>query len=440
MARILFRAIPASQHGIDYASLLSALAVFVLVNVILDILSARHLPGNEKFIAWLDNYNACGGLLLIKDDAGKTAWENQIKQLRRASIRIDCRRETALLLVAAAFAFCLHLCPQALGVPAQEKTLDITDETKDIEEQISLLEEETSFPDEKINELKEMLEDIRENSLAGDSAKTYEMLDLLENRVENSIAEARNDILDEGISMDKLAEALEQLANNNSETASTASAEIAKFLAELAQSDPEIAKMLQELAKDNENLSPSELARRTTDNPLTKEQMEKLAKALRDNADKIKEKLKRMAEKRGKQSGCENCGECQGGTCPFDEESLKEWLESNDLDCTLTACSAGSMNAPGSGAPSRGRGDAPLNYSGEKVDFNADFKQLEIEGQAKPDASHAIERTLAAPTEQIDDKTPIASGKLEGGKSSATSSSKPVHPQHRKAVRQYFGE
>ena len=291
-----------------------------------------------------------------------------------------------------------------------------------------------------------MLENIRENGYAEESSKTYELLDVMDERVNNEINTIHNTLVAEGVSMEMLAQALDAISKLEGKYASTAGAEIAKFIAELAKQDPELEKMLAELAKEDAELSESELARRTDDKSLTKEQCEKLAELLKKNADRIKEKLRQMAEEMKKNPGNKGASNTLSeNTVPFDEKSLEEWLNSN---CPATASSiscTGGINAQGipgqDGTPSRGKGDAPLEFSGTTEKFDAKFKEMGIDGMAKAEQdTSVIGRTLAAPVNAQNDAEAAEAGNLSGGKSNAESKEHPVFPQHRRAVRQFFGD
>ena len=408
------------------------------------VVSRRRLPSEESFTAWLDDRNLHGGILQAEGTPGSEAWIARLGATRTPRLRVDFRREGIVLILSIVFLSTIFLCPRQLTEIGDGRRLDIDDETAGIEDRIQVLEQSSELSEEKIAELKEMLQDIRENGLAEESSKTYELLDVLEERVENEASGIRNSLSEQENSMEMLAKALEELAKLGGANLPTASSEIAKFISQLAENDPALAEILSELAKHDEELSPSELARRTADKALTKEQLEKLAEALKKNADRIKEKLRQMAEQMKRNGG----GDCGGGMCensvPFDEKSLEEWLNSN---CPATAgalgCEAGAMaggTMPGNAGISRGRGDAPLEYTGENVEFDAEFKRVGIGGMAKPDDTSVISRTLSAPSSAVNDAEAAGAGTLGGGKAESESKGRAVHPQHRRAVRQFFGE
>ena len=425
---------------------LASSAVFVAFAATMAVLARRRLPSREAFTAWIDDRNAFGGIPLAEGRPGSEPWMGRLDAPKPIRFKVDFRREATLLALSILFLGTIFLCPRTLAEIDDEHRLDIKDEAAEIEDKIQILEQSGELSEEKVEEFKEMLEGIRENGFAEESSKTYEQLDVLEERVDNEISSLQNSLVNEGTSMEMLAKALDALSKIDGEFASTASEEIAKFISELAEKDPELADILSELAKTDAEMSPSELARRTADKSLTKEQCEKLAEALRKNADRIKEKLRKMAEQQKKCNGgeCSTAGLCENPV-PFDEKSLEDWLNSN---CPETACSLASVamecNAdggkPGEGGVGKGRGDAPLEYSGKAQDFEGKFNDFGVDGMAKAEETSVISRTLSAPLNAEKDAERAGEGSLRGGAAEAESKGKSVHPQHRRAVKQYFGE
>ncbi|MBQ7650121.1 MAG: hypothetical protein IJS15_04135 [Victivallales bacterium] len=428
------------------ALLVASLIVFLVSTVTTAVLSYRKLPSREVLTAWIDDRNSFGGILQAEGTPGSAVWIGGLGIPKTPRLKVDFRREAVLLALAVLFLAAILLCPRTIAVLDDEHKLDIDDEMASLEDRIQILEQASKIPEEKVSELKEMLENIRENGYAEESAKTYELLDILDERVNSEIGSLRNSLVAEGTSMEMLAQALEAISKLDGKFASTAGAELAKFISELAEQDPELAKMLSELAQADSELSESELARRTADKSLTKEQCEKLAELLRKNSDRIKEKLRQMAEEMKKNPGAKGASNslCENEV-PFDEKSLEEWLNSN-CPATMSAVSTGSCAAgrqtPGQdGTPSRGRDDAPLEFSGKTEKFDARYNEIGIDGMAKADDdASVVSRTLSAPVNAQSDAEAAGAGALHGGKSDAESKMRSVFPQHRRAVKQYFGD
>ena len=443
LARLLLQAPGKDRTPLfSFPFMVISLVVFLLFLVANALLAHRRLPSLEALTAWIDDRNSFGGILQAEGMPGSDVWLGRLGVPTTPRLKVDFRRETVLLALAVLFLAAILLCPRTLAVIDDEHKLDIDDEIASIEDKIQILEQPSVLPEEKVSELKEMLENIRLNGYAEESSKTYELLDILDERVNNEISGLRNTLVAEGASMEMLAQALEAISKLDGKFTSSASAEVSKFISELAKQDPELEKLLAELAQIDSELSESELARRTADKPLTKEQCERLAELLRKNADKIKEKLRQMAEEM-KKNPCAN-GLCENEV-PFDEKSLEEWLNSN-CPATLSAvaassCAAGNMKPGQDGTPSRGRGDAPLEFSGTTEKFDAKYSEMGVDGMAKADdGTSVISRTLSAPVNASTDAEAAEAGSLRGGKTDAESKDRIVYPQHRRAVRQFFGD
>ncbi len=99
-----------------------------------------------------------------------------------------------------------------------------------------------------------------------------------------------------------------------------------------------------------------------------------------------------------------------------------------------------SAGKPEKVTPTRGRGDAPLEFSGTTEKFDGKFNEMGVDGMAKAEDTSVISRTLSAPMNAEKDAETAGAGTLRGGKSDAESKDRPVHPQHRDAVKHYFGE
>lgn len=404
-------------------------------------LARRRLPARETLLAWFDsNYN-CGGLICSK----ALSWSDALPAVRKPKVSVDCRRELLFFAVSLLFCATAYCVPQRSFKIAEERKLDIRDEVEDVKSDIEVLEENALLPEEKIAEYKEALRDIMEHDEAEDSAKTYEMLDLMEKRLQETISQLQNELVESAMSMEKLSEALEALASvKQSELTANAIEEMAKLMEKLAESDPELAKIMQELAATDPDLSGALAEAAMNKQTLTPEQQKQLAEFFKKNADKIKEKLKRMAEQM-KKGNCNKCGSCGGaGECKFDLQSLQDWLDSNDCEnaCSIAIqCSAGSCaggSSDGSGGISRGRGDAPLDFTGTTAEFEGVKVDVGLEGAAIPENTRVLNRRLITPTAGETTEEGGAAGNLGSAKTDVKARQDVVHPQHRKAVKQYF--
>ena len=171
--------------------LIASACVFIVIAVVMAVLSHRRLPSVEAFSAWIDDRNSFGGILQADGMPGSEAWIERLGAPKPVSFNVDFKREVTLLALSVVFLAALFLCPRTLEELNDEHRLDIKDEIAEIEEKIQILEQSSELPDEKVEELKEMLEGIRENGFAEDSAKTYEQLDALNEKADSEISPSR---------------------------------------------------------------------------------------------------------------------------------------------------------------------------------------------------------------------------------------------------------
>lgn len=413
-------------------------ALLLLSMCVAVVRACRNLPSRESLVAWLDDKWACGGLLMaaMAEDIG--GWRGHLPNMALPGLHVDLRREIVTLVCGCLFCALGALIPANSAVSEAARRLDIKDETSKLEENLKFAEEESVIPAEKIEELRSLLKNIEEQGYAGDSAKTYELLDVLEEKIVQEFAKAENSLADSALAMDKLAEALDMLEKAMDDAlAGTAVEELSKLLADLAAKDPEFAKMLEKLAQDNPMLSKSFSDSMANMKKLTPEEQKKLAELLRDNADRIKDLLRKMAENHAKGNGQ---GNLNSDSKAMDAETLAEWLNANCPDGSCLAAIAGSLNGAngGKGGNARGRGDAPLNMTGQSQIINTPREKIALDGQALPDETSVLRRTVVKPNTGDANSESAKAGTLTTGRADAKARERTVHPQHRRAVREFF--
>ena len=427
--------------GCGLPMLVCALAGWLLWGMASLWLRSRQLPSKEALVAWLDARSHGGGLLLAEFQEGGSRWRGRRGAIAVPSIRWESwRREALLALCALAFLLGVAFAPQRMQDDSMtRRVLDIQDETAQIESQLEILENTLAVEPEKLQEMKNLLADIYEHNVAGDSAKTYELLDLLQERIDKEISECFNETLEDAMGMDRLASVLERLSQlQQNPEAVTASSEIGRFIAQLASEDAELAALLQEIAADGQLPSLAQLEE-AGEKGLTPEQQRQLAEFLRKNADRIREKLKRMAEQM-KHKGCSSCGNQAMQAAEFDLQALEDWLNANGGgECSQSmalAMQSGCMG--GEGGVGRGRGDAPLEYTNTAKDFEHTGTDIGVDGMALAENTSVLKRSLIAPENaEKEAKAPVA-GTLSGGQGKVKASARPIHPQHRREVETYF--
>ena len=95
---------------------------------------------------------------------------------------------------------------------------------------------------------------------------------------------------------------------------------------------------------------------------------------------------------------------------------------------------------PGTGAPTRGRGDAPLTWNDPLPLTDAKFREHELApGTVNDDRSQLVGLSLGAP-ETAGAAAAVTPGQAApGGRATGATATAPVLPRHRRAVENYFG-
>jgi hypothetical protein len=273
------------------------------------LLARRQVPQPAAVRALFDREGRYGGLLMAGGERPLGAWEDGLARPDPPRVRWRGRRAWGLLAVAAAFVALAFLLPQRLanlGPPP----LDVGEEVEKLVQQIDVLKEEKLLDTARADDLKEKLDKLRDKASGKDPAKTLEALDHLENLAKKTAREAAEDALrkTEELSRDEaLAEALRK-ARKDKDIAPKARAEAMAMLSRLTKKAAAEAQQL------NDHLDP-ELTKALDGSELSKEDLEKLAEAMREAKGEFKgrlvklHKLKLIDAKALKD--CDKCGECK---------------------------------------------------------------------------------------------------------------------------------
>lgn len=431
VARLWLPTLPTLPHWVPPVC---AVAVFAIALVVCAVISWRRIPGVRPVLSLMDAQCRGGGLLVASADEDVSRWAGQMPVARPPVVRIHCAGELITLAAGVAFLALTALLPAAAGQIDAPGTLDITDEAGEIRDELNALEMSELLPDNKLKPFREALRQIEENAASADSARTYELLNVLEERIDQATRDAWNELADSAMSMENLAKVLEALQMAPPELAETAVAQLAELLSKLAASDPELASLLQQLTTNTPELQDT-LENATSGKPLSPEELRNLAQFMRDNAEKIKQKLRNMAQK-----GCsgQSNAACEEQLAPMDIEALRKWLDSNCPGSGCLTALACPTPTPGMGSISRGRGDAPLELTSKTPDFDAVINEVGIDGRATNAETSVIRRTLSDPVNAEKDAAPAKAGALRTGDADIRARDNAIHPQHRRAVHDFF--
>jgi hypothetical protein len=190
------------------------------------------------------------------------------------ALRWRSGRSGAMAVVGLTFLAIAFLVPASFARIGTPK-LDVRREAERLEEQLQVLKEEKVLDKQRAHELKEKLEQLRKDALARDPVKTLEALDFLQDTTHKSAqeaAEAAARKIEEMAKAGALAEALEK--NGNKLDAAQMKEAMNQLAGLMKKAEAENA--LAEAGLDQEILDKIKEGK-----PLTKEEMKKLADALK---------------------------------------------------------------------------------------------------------------------------------------------------------------
>ncbi len=407
-------------------------AVFITMAILLNgIIAARRLPAPSRFIAGLDAASRAGGLFCAMVETSPGAWGEwlppiQVPVFHHPPLRIWMPSLAGLLFLLGA-----GLVPVADSPQTTLYTLDLSAEQAALQRKLEVLSEEKLLPEPELRNLQHAVEDLRRHDNALEPGRGYQLADALSRRIENVTDALQRDQrrqLEELRLLDTAAERLAAGADDG---------------ADHAQANAQFNQLLDRLAAENEGLarSLSECGARSTSCP-PDEKLRQLSERLQHNARLLEHRLSRLNEV------CQNPGTAStmqqstgGSDTTNPDQALSDFLaahapEATELNEAVCSATAGSLG--GEGGIQRGRADAPLNFTGETAPSGAIRKDLALEGGASTDNDTLLARFAAAPqTGDLPQSTP-APGNLNAAPGAVRQSGRPVHPEHRTAVRRYF--
>ncbi len=406
--------------------------VFPAIAVLLTGISAgRRLPARSRFVAGLDAASRAGGLFCAMEETAPGPWGEclppvRVPVFRRPPLRIWIPPLAGLLFLGGA-----ELVPVSESLRTADYTLDLSAEQAALQQQLDVLAEERLLPEPELRDLQNAVEDLRRHDNALEPGRGYELADALSRRLEHLTETLQHDQqrqLEELRLLDTAADRLAAGADGGADRAE-AHAQFNRLLERLAEENEGLARSLSECDAPDGSCPPEEKLRQ-------------LSKRLQHNARLLEHRLSRLNEACRRSGASPAAQESTGssGTANPDK-ALSDFLaahapeaaELNEAVCRATAGSPG-----GTGAIQRGRADAFLNFTGETAPSGAIRKDLALEGGASTDDDTLLARFAAAPqTGDIPQAAP-APGRLEAAPGAVRKSGRPVHPEHRTAVRRYF--
>lgn len=433
------------------AATLAALGVLLAGLCVAAFLARRRRPPPGRLVALLDCLTSAGGLpSAAAQGVAMNAWPVPAPDTLphvRCDWAPDGRRLAAGLLFLAG---CLFMPVPAEAVIGRQR-LHVNRATDEIRNRLERLADEDLASAQELAKWKEELDRIAKDASGQDPVKSWEALDYVKDAVDGKTSEAVRNAQDWNQAMQQAADALQvmqELAENKGMTPG----EQAKALAALAENlrsaqaqtgtpmPPEMAEAIKNLLAGQEAAN------------LTPEQMQKLMQALAkaqsglkqnlDNVTKMRvlspEELQRLLDNLEAGGSCKgnpkemavallNLAACQSGNgqSGVSAESL------------MAACENG---MPGSGAPTRGRGDAALTWTGNTAADGAKFKPQALPAGSVLDLEHTrVEGVSLGAAQEKTGGVTTGTGQLAGVGGGATQArTQTVLPRHRQAVEAYF--
>ena len=430
VCRLAFPELPRSTAVLSSALLIAAALFGALYR------AARLTPPKHKLVVWLDASSGCGGFLAASLETDCSAWASRIRPPRmpELSMQFPSARLAALLasVVFFAAAFLVDTERARYNGPG---SLDVHEEQEELESKLEILEQEPLVPEEEIAAAREALDELVENSSGTSPAKAFEGIEALRDLTDSLAANASRALERSAEDFRRLSQAASALANLPPDVPGrTKAMEQLKQLAEqLAADDAALAEFLKQ---SGDNLAAS----------MTPEQLQSLADAMAGNAQEMRDRLEKLAQARRDQMQ-QQSGQGQGGTGLANDsdyensaDALQQWLEENAPGASELSDAAGQGSeqgngTPGSGAATRGRGDALLNFTGQTQDVGDERRELILEN-SRPGQSVSILEFATSPGEETAERA--KAGQLSGSGQAAEHAGTRILPSHRESVRRYF--
>jgi hypothetical protein len=393
-------------------------------------LAWRRLPSTQALRAVIDQHSRCGGLLMAGDEHPLDAWQSSLPVLRLPALQWRGQRALALFAGGLCFVALGFLVPQGFADLAGPR-LDVNREVDKLTQQVDVLKEEKVIGQERADALSAKLEQLRRDASGKDPAKTLEALDHVQevaSKAAQDAAESAARKAEQLARAETMAEALDKMGGKMDPQQLTEAMNELAALAKKAATEKELL----EMGLDEETMEALKKG-----DKLTKEQLKKLADALKSGKMALSKKVGKLVKARLLDASalekCDKAGKCN---C----EGLAAYLKENGCKSDLADALAKTED-PGRGGTTRGPGPAKLTFGDETTEDGFKFKEEELPPAALQAMKDSQLSGLSAGTPNIGKEKATAggSGALSGSKSGGGSAStQVVLPRHRGAVERYF--
>lgn len=399
----------------------SGLAITLVISILF---SKRYWPSKKSVAALMDARLSGGGLIMADEAGGAGTWAPAATQ---TTLIPQWKGGIPSLIFLASLSFFLLAAyvPLIENKPLLTRTMEIDTLVEEMEQKVELLEEIGMIEEEQAKEWSSLIKALQNESQGTDPAATWEALDQLSNRVEDTaaveVASRRREVQKREELIAALKTAL-QAYDENREMADAAMKELSDLLQQAAEKNPHLKDLLAGMSQTG--MQP------VVASCLTKEEARMLAERLSQMTAEDLERMQQMLQ----QGMCQS-GDCQ---CPGGEESLKKFLEANPGCTNLMLCAG--MTPSGGYGVNRGPGTAPISWLGETSEEGVDFSEQML---PTPKLDSLANSKLVGESTSAPEINPLATHSSGGilvetksADSAATTHS--ILPRHRTTVDQFF--
>jgi hypothetical protein len=422
--------------GMSREALVWGLASLPLALLPAVLLAWKRMPKAQAMRALIDRHSRCGGLLMAGEEQSLEGWESSLPALRMPAIGWRGGKTLGMFSFGLAFVALGFLVPQGFA-NLDGPRLDVDREVEKLTQQIDVLQDEKVMAKERAALLTAKLEQLKRDASGKDPVKTLEALDHVADQASKAATDAAEAAMRRAEQLaraQKMAEALDRIGGKlTPEQLKEAMNELAA-LARKAATEEEMLQM---------GLDPEIMEALKKGSGLSKEQLKKLAEAMKEGKIQLTNKIEKLVKAKlldaAELEKCDKAGKC-------DCEALAMFLKENGAKSDLSDAIANSDdgekgNDADKGGTSRGPGESKLNFGEETNEDGFKFKEEELPPgviQSMKD-SQISGLSPSAPNIGKEKAVAGASGALAGAKTGGGSAStQVVLPRHRGAVERYF--
>jgi hypothetical protein len=394
------------------------------------------VPTSAAVRAFLDRASGCGGLLMTSAEEPLGAWERRMPAVADVDVRWRGGRSGLMFLAAIVFLGASFAFPQRLATWGEEP-LQIGADVQQLLKKIDVLRKEKLLEKERSDVLAEQVRQVQEKAEGRSPTKTLEALDRIRDKIQQAARKAAEAALDKHEKLDTAEHLAEEIRKRGDKLDDTVKAEALAELNDLVNK----AKLESDLL--DQEVDP-ELLKKLAEGKLSDEDLKRLADALKNADQRVKQSLDKLAKERlidpeeiaERMAGDPGEGNTEGEESLEDPSSLegmtkgfrkrgKDRRRGNDYE-------------RGNGGPGGGRSSPPITWTDGSSEEGAKYKEQVL----PPSDLKQLRDSQIIGVHRADPKTAAKSsqsGALRGAEAGGGAANAAiVLPQHRGAVERFF--